>query len=44
MKMIRGVTAPFPGTFAYVGEEKVLVWDAVPFDEKLDFSAYRRWK
>lgn len=39
--LIRGVTAPFPGAFAYVGEEKVLVWDAVPFDEMLDFKAYR---
>lgn len=39
--LIRGVTAPFPGAFAYVGQEKVIVWDAVPFDEMLDFSAYR---
>lgn len=39
--LIRGVTAPFPGAFAYVGTEKVILWDAVPFDEMLDFSAYR---
>lgn len=39
--LIRGVTAPFPGAFAYIGSEKVIIWDAVPFDEMLDFSAYR---
>lgn len=38
--LIRGVAAPFPGAFAYVGEEKVTVWEAQPFDEKIDFSAY----
>lgn len=38
--LIRGVTAPFPGAFAYVGERKVLIWEAYPFDEILDFSAY----
>lgn len=38
--LIRGVTAPFPGAFAYAGEEKVILWDAVPFDEMLDFSQY----
>lgn len=39
--LIRGVTAPFPGAFACIGSEKVIIWDAVPFDEMLDFSAYR---
>ena len=38
--LIRGVSAPFPGAFCYVGEEKVVVWEAHPFDEYLDFSAY----
>lgn len=38
--LIRGVAAPFPGAFAYVGEEKVTVWEAQPFDEMIDFSAY----
>ncbi len=39
--LIRGVTAPFPGAFAFAGNEKVTIWDAVPFDEMLDFSDYR---
>lgn len=39
--LIRGVTAPFPGAFAYAEKEKVTIWDAVPFDEMLDFSDYR---
>ena len=38
--LIRGVASPFPGAFAYVGEEKVTVWEAQPFDEMIDFSAY----
>lgn len=38
--LIRGVAAPFPGAFAYAGEEKVTVWEAQPFDEMIDFSVY----
>lgn len=38
--LIRGVAAPFPGAFAMSGEQKVTVWEAHPFDEMIDFSAY----
>lgn len=38
--LIRGVTKPFPGAFAYCGEKKVIIWDAVPFDQLLNFSNY----
>lgn len=38
--LIRGVAAPFPGAFAMLGEQKVTVWEAHPFDEMIDFSAY----
>lgn len=38
--LIRGVAAPFPGAYAMLGEEKVTVWEAHPFDEMIDFSAY----
>lgn len=38
--LVRGVTKPFPGAFAYVREEKVIIWNAVPFDQLLDFSGY----
>lgn len=38
--LIRGVAAPFPGAFAMNGENKVTVWEAHPFDEMIDFSAY----
>ena len=34
------MTAPFPGAFAMCGGEKVTVWEAHPFDEIIDFSAY----
>ena len=39
--LIRGVSAPFPGAFAFVKGEKVIIWEAVPFDEMLDFSDYK---
>ena len=38
--LIRGVAAPFPGAYAMIGDEKVIVWEAHPFDEMIDFSAY----
>jgi UDP-4-amino-4-deoxy-L-arabinose formyltransferase/UDP-glucuronic acid dehydrogenase (UDP-4-keto-hexauronic acid decarboxylating) len=38
--LIRGVAAPFPGAYAMLGGEKVTVWQAHPFDEMIDFSAY----
>lgn len=38
--LIRGVAAPFPGAFALLGEQKVTIWEAHPFDEMIDFSAY----
>lgn len=38
--LIRGVAAPFPGAYAMIGEDKVIVWAAHPFDEMIDFSAY----
>ena len=38
--LIRGVAAPFPGAYAMAGEMKVTIWEAHPFDEIIDFSAY----
>lgn len=42
--LIRGVGAPFPGAFAYVGdvkeENRITVWEAHPFDEIMDFSDF----
>ena len=42
--LIRGVAAPFPGAFCYADTEdddhKVTVWEAHPFDEMIDFSAF----
>lgn len=38
--LIRGVAAPFPGAFALCKGEEVRVWEAHPFDEMIDFSAY----
>ncbi len=38
--LVRAVTKPFPGAFAYVNGEKVLIWNVAPFDQMLDFSKY----
>lgn len=38
--LIRGVAAPFPGAYAMLGDERVIIWSARPFDEMIDFSAY----
>ena len=38
--LIRGVAAPFPGAFAMCKGREVRVWEAHPFDEMIDFSAY----
>ncbi len=39
--LIRGVSEPFPGAFAKCGDQTVRIWEAHPFDEMIDFSAYR---
>ena len=39
--LIRAVTKPFPGAFLFKGEEKILIWEAVPFDNILDFEEYK---
>ena len=38
--LIRGVAAPFPGAFAYIGGRKITIWSAQPFDEMIDLSDY----
>lgn len=40
--LIRGVAAPFPGAFAFLGEDgpKITIWKAHPFDEMIDFSGF----
>ena len=34
------MAAPFPGAFALCRGEEVRIWEAHPFDEMIDFSAY----
>jgi len=38
--LIRGVAAPFPGAYGYIGGSKVTIWKAHPFVEMIDFSGY----
>lgn len=37
--LIRAVTRPFPGAWCEANNKMLKVWQAVPFDEMLDFSA-----
>lgn len=36
--LIRGVSRPFPGAFAFCDVNKILIWKAIPFDQIIDFS------
>ncbi len=38
--LIRGVAAPFPGAFCMLNNKKVVIWEAHPFDEMIDFSEF----
>lgn len=38
--LVRAVAAPFPGAWAKIGDVKITIWEAHPFDEMIDFSAY----
>ncbi len=40
--LVRAVTRPFPGAFAFTGDKlKVMIWAAQPFDRIIDFSDSR---
>lgn len=39
--LVRAVTHPFPGAFAYVGDMRVMLWSVRPFDGIIDFSAHK---
>lgn len=40
--LIRGVTKPFPGAFCFNQQgDKITIWEAWPFDQLIDFSAYQ---
>jgi len=38
--LIRSVTKPFAGAYCFVGNKKLVIWDAVPFDAFIDFSTF----
>src|SRR5262249_38946122 len=35
--LVRAVTHPFPGAFTHLGERRLMIWRAQPFDEKLRY-------
>lgn len=39
--LVRAVTRPFPGAFAFRDGARVMIWAVRPFDRILDFSAHR---
>lgn len=42
INLIRGVTKPFAGAFSFVaGKTQIIIWQAWPFDDLLDFSHYQ---
>ena len=38
--LIRAVTKPFAGAFTYCRGHRVTIWQAVPFDQMMDFSQF----
>ena len=38
--LIRGVAVPFPGATAVCKGKEIRIWEAMPFDEIIDFSGY----
>jgi len=38
--LIRAVTKPFPGAFAFANGQKITIWKAIPFDMIFDFSDF----
>ena len=38
--LVRGVTKPFPGAFLMYNNNKVTIWEAVPFDNQLNLDNY----
>lgn len=35
--LVRAVTRPFPGAFSFLGENRVTIWSAIPFDSKIAY-------
>lgn len=38
--LVRAVTKPFPGAFAYIDNYEITIWELKPFDRFIDFSKY----
>lgn len=39
--LIRAVTRPYPGAFCFNNDQKIMVWEAWPFDTQIDFSGFK---
>lgn len=38
---IRALTKPYPGAFTYIGDNKIFIWRAIPFDDMNGFNKYK---
>ena len=35
---MKALTKPYPGAFSFIGKQKIMIWEAQPFDTKITFS------
>jgi methionyl-tRNA formyltransferase len=38
---VKALTKPYPGAFSFIGKQKIMIWEAQPFDTKISFSNVR---
>ena len=36
---MKALTKPYPGAFSFIGKQKIMIWEAQPFDTKISFHA-----
>ena len=38
---VKALTKPYPGAFSFLGKQKIMIWEAQPFDTKISFPNSR---
>ena len=38
---VKALTKPYPGAFSFIGKQKIMIWEAQPFDTKITFPDSR---
>ena len=39
--LVRAVTKPYPGAFTFTKTQKIIVWNAFPFDNSIKYSYFK---